>query len=485
MVGRKPKQENNNRGHREGTFETLPSGLIACKIRFVDQRTGQDRTIKRSGKSGGEAKKNTLAAIKDIEDGNEHRKRDRLTVYEWLDRWLEEYQKPAIAPSTYILYEGCLRVHVEPRMNKILLTAVTTDDIQGMYADLLKVGKSKGKKSEKPEGLSPSSIRKIHNMMRKAFTQAVKQGMIPKNPVLDTKPVKVIRQEVRPLTEEQAKAVLHQAKDDRLYAGILLDFATGLRRGELVALSWNDIDLEQGTAKIWRQITRMEPKPKKKKPEENEQKDEKPEKVETKAEKSDETKNTEKKPSGRRMPIFEKLKTPKSRRTVPISKDVIAELKKHKARQAGEKLAAYNKAAEHEQKYGVEVDRSKYYQDTGLVFCMEDGTALDPDYIAKVFYRHLENAKLPHFRFHDIRHTFATLALSKGEPIKKVSAILGHANITLTLETYCHLMPELMEASVLEGVFTQTEAQPKAVGEVKSMGHFMGHKQKKTRNNKR
>ena len=465
MAGRKPKQENNNRGHREGTFETLPSGLISCKIRFVDKRTGQLRTIKRSGKSGGEAKKNALAAIKDIEDGNEHRKRDRLTVYEWLERWLEEYQKPAIAPSTYILYEGSLRVHVKPRMSKILLTAVTTDDIQGMYADLLKNGKAKGKKTEEPEGLSPSSIRKIHNMMRKAFTQAVKQGMIQKNPVLDTKPVKIVRQEVQPMTEEQAKKLLIQAKDDRLYAGILLDFATGLRRGELVALSWDDIDFEKRTAKIWRQITRMEPKATDKKP--------------------DEAKNKEKTHSGRRMPIFEKLKTPKSRRTVPISKDVIAELKKHKARQAVEKLDAYNKAAEHEKKYGVEVDRSKYYQDTGLVFCMEDGTALDPDYIAKVFYRHLDNAKLPHFRFHDIRHTFATLALSKGEPIKKVSAILGHASITLTLETYCHLMPELMETSVLEGVFTQAEPQQKAVGEVKSMGHFMGQKQKKTRNNKR
>ena len=246
MAGRKANNENNNRGHREGTFEKLPSGLASCKIRFVDKRTGQERTVKRSGKSNGEAKKNALAAIKDIEDGNEHRKRNRLTVYEWLERWLEEYQKPAIAASTYILYEGSLRVHVKPRMSKILLTAVTTDDIQGMYADLLKNGKAKGKKTEEPEGLSPSSIRKIHNMMRKAFTQAVKQGMILKNPVFDTKPVKVVRQEVRPMTEEQAKKLLLQAKDDRLYAGILLDFATGLRRGELVALSWDDLDLDKG-----------------------------------------------------------------------------------------------------------------------------------------------------------------------------------------------------------------------------------------------
>lgn len=456
MAGRKPKQENANRGHREGTFEKLPSGLIACKIRFVDQRTGRERTVKRTGRSGGEAKKNALAAIKDIEDGNENRKRDRLTVYEWLERWLKEYQKPDIAPSTYLLYETCLRVHVKPRMSKLLLTAATTDDIQGMYADLLESGKIKGKKTDGPEGLSPSSIRKIHNMMRKAFSQAVKQGMIPKNPVLDTKPAKVVRSEVKPMSEDQARTLLATAKDDRLYAALLLDFATGLRRGELVALSWDDIDLEKGTAKIWRQISRMEPK----------------------------AKTAETVSSGRRQPIFEKLKTPRSRRTVPISRDVVAELKKHKARQAAEKIAAFNRAVEHEKKYGVEVDRSTYYQDTGLVFCMEDGSALDPDYIAKVFHRHLEGAKLPHFRFHDIRHTFATLALSKGEPIKKVSAILGHASITLTLETYCHLMPELMETSVLDGVFTQPAAKKKAVGEVKSMGHFMGQKQKKTRHNK-
>ena len=288
-------------------------------------------------------------------------------------------------------------------------------------------------------------------MMRKAFTQAVKQGMIPKNPVLDTKPAKVIRPEIKPMTEDQARELLGKAKSDRLYAALLLDFATGLRRGELVALAWDDIDLEKGTAKIWRQISRMEPK----------------------------------NDFGRRLPIFEKLKTARSRRTVPISRDVVAELKKHKARQAEEKMAAFNRAAEHEKDYGVKVDRSTYYQDTGLVFCMENGAALDPDYIAKVFHRYLDEAKLPHFRFHDIRHTFATLALSKGEPIKKVSAILGHANITLTLETYCHLMPELMETSVLDGVFTQPAAKKKAVGEVKVMGHFMGQKQKKTGHNKK
>ena len=257
------------------------------------------------------------------------------------------------------------------------------------------------------------------------------------------------------MTEEQARALLRQAKDDRLYAAFLLDFATGLRRGELIALSWDDIDLEQGTAKIWRQITRLEKK------------------------------NGE----NQRAPVFEQLKTAKSRRTVPISKDVVAELKKHKARQAVEKMDAYSMAAMHAKRHGVEVDRGKYYKDAGLVFCSETGAALDPNNLARIFYNHLSKAGLPHFRFHDIRHTFATLALSEGEPIKKVSAILGHASISITLEIYAHLVPALMESSVLEGVFTKPEEimqeNTKVVGEIKPMGHSMGHEHKKTRNNKK
>ena len=468
------KVELDRRCNREGSFEELPSGLVACKIRFVDKRTGRDRTVKRTGKTPGEAKKNALTAIKEIEDGNEGRKRNKLTVYEWLKRWLEEYQKPEVSSNTYILYERELRVHLKPRMDKTLLTALTTDDIQGMYTELSKSGKIRGKKSEEPEGLSPSSIRKIHNMMRKALSQATKQGMIPKNPVLDTKPPKVTREEVRPMTEEQARTLLRQAKDDRLYAAFLLDFATGMRRGELIALTWDDIDLEKGKAKIWRQITRLEKV------------------LKQKTEVRDMTGQVEQKTPDmvkmeeRREPVFEKLKTVKSRRTVPISKDVVAELKSHKARQSAEKLAAYTKAEEHAQKYGVEVEKQAYYEDTGLVFCMENGTALDPNYIAHVFYRNLDNAKLPHFRFHDIRHTFATLALSKGEPIKKVSAILGHASITLTLETYAHLIPALMETSLLEGVFTNEEKPvAKVVGIVKSMGHFVGQLRKKQGHNKK
>ena len=137
------------RGPREGTFETLPSGLIACKIRFIDQRSGKERTVKRTGKSPTEARKNTLAAIKSIEEGKETRKRDRLTVYEWLKRWLDEYQKPDVSDSTYGLCERCLRVHIKPRMDNILLSAVTTDDLQGMYAELSKEGKARGLKDKK------------------------------------------------------------------------------------------------------------------------------------------------------------------------------------------------------------------------------------------------------------------------------------------------------------------------------------------------
>ncbi len=124
--------------------------------------------------------------------------------------------------------------------------------------------------------------------------------------------------------------------------------------------------------------------------------------------------------------LFQEPKTSSSRRTIPIPEDVLAELKRHKAGQSHERLLL-----------------GQAYQDNGLVFCHEDGRPLQPGSFSKLFVQMLKKAGLPHIRFHDLRHTFATLMLELGEHPKTVQTMLGHSNISMTLDLYSHLSLEL------------------------------------------
>jgi integrase len=200
---------------------------------------------------------------------------------------------------------------------------------------------------------------------------------------------------MRPLNLEEVKQLLTVVKEDWLFPAIFLELGTGIRRGELLGLRWRDLDLDTGLLKVRQTLVRVG--------------------------------NHDATNGGRKTRlIFQEPKTNPSRRTIPIPEDIIEELKRHKAQQAQEKLLM-----------------GQAYEDYGLVFCQANGQPIDPRNFTRYFERLLKQAGFPHMRFHDGRHSFATLMLELGESPKVVQTLLGHTKIATTLDIYSHVSLDL------------------------------------------
>jgi integrase len=244
--------------------------------------------------------------------------------------------------------------------------------VQGFYEDRLDAG------------LAPATVNKLHAILHKALDQAVKWNLVPRNVTNAVKAPRPRPKEMSTLSAEQTRRLLEAARGDKLEALYVLAVTTGMRQGELLALRWHDVDLENATASVRRTLTK----------------------------------------SGGRLLVGEP-KTKKSRRTIHLTEAVVRVLNEHLAHQM-----------DHMQRLG---DR---YQDGGLVFASEVGTPINPTNLRRrSFASLLKRAKLPQVRFHDLRHTCATLLLSRNVHPKYVQELLGHANIAITLDTYSHVIP--------------------------------------------
>ena len=215
-------------------------------------------------------------------------------------------------------------------------------------------------------------------------------GLIPRNAADAVKPPQVSKEEIRPLTAEQVKILFESARGDRLEALYVLAITTGLRQGELLGLKWGDVDLEAATLQVRRTRT-----------------------------------------TAKGGPVLAAPKTKGSRRTVRLSETALQALRGHLERQLDE------------------IDRAgDLYQENGLIFASEIGEPLDRRYITtQRFKPFLKRAGLPQIRFHDLRHTCATLLLSKNVNPKVVSEMLGHASIAITLDTYSHVLPDMQDSA--------------------------------------
>jgi integrase len=230
------------------------------------------------------------------------------------------------------------------------------------------------------EGLSSRTVRYLHAVLHKALKQAADDGLIPRNAAASAKPPQLRQAEIRPLSPTQAKAFLEAAHGDRMEALYVLAITAGLRQGELLGLKWEDVDLEGGTLQVKRTLSNG---------------------------------------------IFTAPKTAKSRRSVKLTTRALEILKHHRQRQLEERDRMANLWVDH-----------------GLVFATEVGTPMNRHNLnARSFKPLLKRAGLPDRRFHDLRHTCATLLLSKGVHAKFVQELLGHATIAVTLDTYSHVLP--------------------------------------------
>jgi len=304
-----------------------------------------------------------------------------LLFDEFLDQWLEMTVKPRVRERSYLDYRFYLKRYIRPAFGKKRLADLKPIDLQTLYAEL------------QQRGLSARTIRFVHMLLGNALKQAVRWQMIRQNPVAMVDPPKVVRHEMKSLTPEQARAFISALEGDP--HGVVLAFAltTGARPEEYMALKWSDIDWEARTVTIRRALV------------------------------------WHYKPT---RWYFSEPKTPRSRRTIPLSPTLLKQLSEHKRRQAEERLRA-----------GSE------WQNNDLVFPKWHGGPLELATLRLWFRAALKRAEVPqHFRLYDLRHSCASLLMAEGLNPKVVSERLGHASVAITLDIYSHVSPGMQaEAS--------------------------------------
>ena len=240
------------------------------------------------------------------------------------------------------------------------------------------------------DGLKPSSVKYIHAVLHRALSKAVDLRLIPHNPAASADPPKVRQEEITPLDTDQTRVFLDAARGQKYQALYVLSLTCGLRMGESLGLKWSDIDLDAGTLRVNRQLQR-----------------------------------TRKDGDKSGSLVFSEPKNA-SRRTIDLPQRAVEALRTHRKHQLEEKL------------------RASSYEDFDLVFATNKGTPLDAQNIVNRHFKPLlKHAGLPDIRWHDLRHTCATLLLGRGVHPKLVQHLLGHVSITMTLDRYSHWIPSM------------------------------------------
>lgn len=334
--------------------------------RWVGEMTIEGRKRKFVyGKTRREVQEKLQTALQEKQQGIVLTGTARQTLEQFLADWLENSQKQIV------------RLHIAPVLGRHRLQKLSAQHVQAFYTKKLN------------EGISASTVEVFHNVLHKALDMAVRWGLIPRNVCNMVSPPHREQFEIKPLTIDQAHQLLAAARGHRLEALFALALSTGMRRGELIALKWQDINFSTGTLQVRRILTRI------------------PSKMPGKGYMESEP------------------KTQKSRRNVVIAPFALKSLKQHRIRQLEAKLKA-----------------GPAWQDHDYVFCTSVGTHLNPskDVLDQLKVL-LKKADLPNIRFHDLRHSAATLLLSEGVHPKVVLELLGHSNISMTMDVYSHVLP--------------------------------------------
>ena len=297
----------------------------------------------------------------------------RVTVRDFLHRWLSDHAAGHVAPSTLTRYRQIVG-RLTPLLGALRLQELRPEHIQEAYARL------------RDDGLAPRTVVHHHRVLRTALQQAVRWQLLSRNPTDAVTPPRPQDREMRALRPEEVRLLLVACDDPDLRAVIHTAIATGLRLGELLGLRWADLDLDGGTAAITRAAQYLPA-----------------------------TGVTLRPP-----------KTFRGRRTIALSDETLRTLRSLRTRQIERRLAC-----------------GPVYQNLDLVFPAAAGALQPPYRVSQAFHRLMASTDLGAVRFHDLRHTAATLMLRAGVPTKIVSTRLGHATASLTLDTYSHVTVDM------------------------------------------
>jgi integrase len=382
------KMANSRGGWADGSIRKRSNRLWEGRYSYKDELTGKrvDKSVYAPTKP--EARRKLKELIDKIENGVENEENvesSSLKLSDWLDTWMKEYKKNNIRPTTYSAYNQCVELHIKPAIGNVELQKLRPDHVQKLLNDLAKSGK-KGKNEKEP--LSPATVIKVKNVLSGALEQAIRNQLIPYNPARAAVSPKLEQKEIRILSVDDQKHFSAAVRGHRLEALYLLALATGMRRGEILALSWDSVDFNSNNIFVKGSISRI---------------------------KDPDTGVTELR--------FSEPKTKSGKRHVPILPNMIPVLKAHKARQGEEKAKA-----------------GSAWNQKNLVFCSNVGTAIEPRRVCTTMDKIIDTAELDRVTFHALRHTFATRMLEANVPAKIVQEILGHSDVTLTLNTYSHVV---------------------------------------------
>jgi integrase len=229
------------RGNGEGSISRRKDGRWEAKYTAHTAEGPKRRAL--YGKTRKEAADKLAKALADRASGYTF-DTENITVGEYLDRWLEDSDRGSVRPSTYERHEQIVRLHLKPALGRVKLSKLTPAHVQGLYRDKL------------DSGLSPATVQKIHTVLHKALTQALKWNMIARNAADAVKAPRPAPEEMHPLSPDEARKLIEAVRNDKLEALYVLGVHTGMRQGELLALKWEDVDLNEGVIRIRRTLVR-------------------------------------------------------------------------------------------------------------------------------------------------------------------------------------------------------------------------------------
>jgi integrase len=358
------------RGNSEGSISKRADGRWMARLTLEG---GERKTL--YTKTRQEAARRLAAAIRDRDMGVPI-VGERQTVEHYLSTWLSDI-RPTIRPRSWVRYEELVRLHLLPSLAGTILPRLTAQQLQTLYSAKL------------AEGLAPATVGRLHAVVRRALGEATRLGLTQRNVATLVRAPRPAGHEMHVLTPSQARVLLSSIVGDPLEALYVLALTTGMRRGELLALHWSEIDLEGGFLQVRWTLQHM----------------------------------------AGGVYVLTPPKTARSRRKIALTTRAIKALDKHRSRQLAKRDAA--KEAWHEEDF---------------VFTNAIGHPIRGNHILqRNFAPLLVKAGLPAIRFHDLRHTAATLLLLRGIHPKVVSEMLGHSTISMTLDTYSHVLPDMQK----------------------------------------
>ena len=400
------------RKHGSGTVRLRSDGRWEGRVVIGYDDKGVPKTKNVLAKTKAECEKKLKSLIAAQKGSEPQPPRQTMTVAQWLDFWYQTYKKPNLRPNTQMSYERRIYQHIIPNLGPIPLNKLTTGDIQQFYTGLKQNGRLL-RQEQYGEGLSDQTVRGIHTTFHAALDKAVSEKIIPKNPSDFCRLPSAKAREMQVLSPEEIQRLLIQAEEDGCFELLLLELSTGLRRGEICALQWDDLNFNTGELQVKRQVHRVKGEL-----------------------------------------VVSEPKTKASNRSVILPPPVLMVLSDYK----------------------TEINSVWLFPSP-----LNNDSPKDPAAVRKRLTTILERADCKRVRFHDLRHTFATLALENGMDVKTLSAMLGHVSAVTTLDIYTHITSDMQRAAAasIDRSIGKAEPQEETEPERKGIVDFQPYVGKK------